>query len=60
MTTTLITTTYTYDKTLYISFFSYIQLATSESNVRSQDFFSVLAYISQNPIGVPIVWDFVR
>lgn len=53
-------TTYTYDIILYISFFSYIQLAMSESNVRSQDFFTVLAYVSQNPVGMSIVWDFVR
>jgi len=38
----------------------YIQFAKDESNVRSQDFITVMAYISMNPIGVPIVWDFVR
>ncbi|GFG31124.1 hypothetical protein Cfor_00773 [Coptotermes formosanus] len=38
----------------------YIQFAKIESNVRSQDFISVLAYVSMNPVGVPIVWDFVR
>ncbi|GLG95614.1 Aminopeptidase N, partial [Gryllus bimaculatus] len=38
----------------------FIELAKDESNVRSQDFFSVLSSISSNPIGSSIVWDFVR
>ena len=28
--------------------------------VRSQDFFTVVQYISQNPIGSKLVWDWVR
>ena len=28
--------------------------------MRSQDYFTVLEYISANPVGLPIVWDFVR
>jgi hypothetical protein len=49
-----------YHNVYLLYFFRYIQLAKLESNVRSQDFFSVLAFISQNPIGVSIVWDFTR
>ncbi|PSN55624.1 hypothetical protein C0J52_04058 [Blattella germanica] len=38
----------------------YLELSKNESNVRSQDFFTLLSYISSNPVGTPIVWDFVR
>ncbi|CAH0559336.1 unnamed protein product [Brassicogethes aeneus] len=31
-----------------------------ESFVRSQDYFSLLAYISANPLGESLVWDYVR
>ncbi|CAG0886917.1 unnamed protein product [Cyprideis torosa] len=37
-----------------------IQLAKNESIVRGQDFLSLLGYISGNPVGLPIVWDFLR
>ncbi|XP_075149954.1 glutamyl aminopeptidase-like [Haematobia irritans] len=38
----------------------YINLAWDENNVRGQDYFTCLQYISQNPIGQPLVWDYVR
>jgi len=38
----------------------YLEYAKNESYVRSQDYFSVLQYISLNPAGLPIVWDFIR
>lgn len=38
----------------------YLDNAMNESYIRSQDFFSVLNYISENDIGTPIVWDFIR
>ncbi|KAH8409850.1 hypothetical protein KR222_009892 [Zaprionus bogoriensis] len=38
----------------------YITLATDESNVRRQDYFTLLGYISCNPIGQSLVWDHVR
>ncbi|XP_046631093.1 glutamyl aminopeptidase-like [Daphnia pulicaria] len=37
----------------------YLDLAKTDK-VRSQDYFTVLEYISSNPVGLPIVWDFVR
>nr|XP_022919548.1 glutamyl aminopeptidase-like isoform X1 [Onthophagus taurus] len=38
-----------------------IELASKdETYVRSQDYFSCLAYISYNTIGTPIVWEYVR
>ncbi len=37
-----------------------LNLAKDESIIRSQDFFTLLTYMSWNRIGVPIVWDFVR
>ncbi|XP_057378962.1 glutamyl aminopeptidase-like [Daphnia carinata] len=37
----------------------YLDLAKTDK-VRSQDYFTVLEYISANPVGLPIVWDFVR
>nr|CAD7448211.1 unnamed protein product [Timema bartmani] len=39
---------------------NYIEYAKDESNVRSQDFFTVLHFIASNPVGNPIVWDFIR
>ena len=30
------------------------------SIVRSQDYFTLLIYMAWNPVGEPIVWDFVR
>ncbi|XP_005182090.2 glutamyl aminopeptidase [Musca domestica] len=38
----------------------YINLAWDENNVRGQDYFTCLQYISANPIGQPLVWDYVR
>ena len=38
----------------------FIRLAQNESIVRSQDFLTALRYVSKNPIGTPIVWEFVR
>nr|XP_015839725.1 PREDICTED: glutamyl aminopeptidase [Tribolium castaneum] len=37
-----------------------IDLAKDETYVRSQDYFTLLQYISSNPVGTPIVWDYVR
>ncbi|KAK4883200.1 hypothetical protein RN001_006519 [Aquatica leii] len=40
-----------------------IQLATIEGQdqiIRGQDYFTMLQYVSSNPIGSPIVWDYVR
>ena len=39
--------------------YQYLEYAKTDS-VRSQDYFTVLQYIAQNPIGLPIVWDFIR
>ncbi|XP_071953572.1 glutamyl aminopeptidase-like [Antedon mediterranea] len=38
----------------------YLDYAMDESKVRSQDFFTVVNYIADNPVGNPIVWDWVR
>ncbi|XP_053945390.1 glutamyl aminopeptidase-like isoform X2 [Anastrepha ludens] len=38
----------------------YINLAWNESYVRGQDYFTCLSYISTNPIGQSLVWDYVR
>ncbi|KAG5887715.1 hypothetical protein JTB14_020018 [Gonioctena quinquepunctata] len=38
----------------------FIELAKDESLVRSQDFFTVLHYISANPEGTELVWTWVR
>ena len=38
----------------------FMDLAKVEENVRSQDYFSILSYISLNPIGQPLVWKFVQ
>lgn len=38
----------------------YVLLAWDETNVRGQDYFSCLTNIASNPIGEPIVWDYVR
>ena len=37
-----------------------IELARDIGNVREQDYFTLLANISNNRIGEPIVWDFYR
>jgi len=38
----------------------FLSLAKNESLVRSQDYITCLIYISFNPVGTPIVWNFVR
>ncbi|KAF4530281.1 hypothetical protein B566_EDAN018412 [Ephemera danica] len=38
----------------------YIELAWNEMYVKGQDYFKVLEYISDNPVGTLIVWDYVR
>ncbi|KAL6426361.1 hypothetical protein ACFW04_009103 [Cataglyphis niger] len=38
----------------------YINLATNEQNVRTQDFLRCLIMISENPDGTSLVWDWVR
>ncbi|XP_066993050.2 glutamyl aminopeptidase isoform X2 [Anabrus simplex] len=38
----------------------FIQYSKNEAFIRSQDFFTVIQLISNNPVGDPIVWDFVR
>lgn len=35
-------------------------MATDVNNVRSQDYFTCLQYISANTVGEPIVWDYYR
>ncbi|XP_019765987.2 glutamyl aminopeptidase isoform X2 [Dendroctonus ponderosae] len=37
-----------------------LDLSKNETIVRSQDYFTVLGYISANPTGTDLVWDFVR
>uniref|UniRef100_A0A0P4WBK7 Aminopeptidase n=1 Tax=Scylla olivacea TaxID=85551 RepID=A0A0P4WBK7_SCYOL len=39
---------------------SYIELSMKEENVRSQNFLTILEYISTNPVGNSLVWDWVR
>ncbi|XP_039964988.1 uncharacterized protein LOC120777590 [Bactrocera tryoni] len=39
---------------------NYINLAWDENNVRGQDYFTCIQYIAANPVGEPIVWDYVR
>jgi len=38
----------------------FLNLAKNESNVRSQDYFAVLSYVSSNPVGNTIVWNFLQ
>ncbi|XP_032666261.1 glutamyl aminopeptidase isoform X1 [Odontomachus brunneus] len=38
----------------------FITTATDENYVRAQDFFRCLTTISKNPVGTPLVWDWVR
>ena len=38
----------------------FIDLAKDERNIRSQDYFSALSYISNNPAGNLLVWNFVQ
>ncbi|XP_061399840.1 glutamyl aminopeptidase-like [Musca vetustissima] len=38
----------------------FINMSWDENNVRGQDYFTCMQYISENPIGQPLVWDYVR
>ena len=38
----------------------FLILAKNESNIRSQDYFTTLSYISYNPIGNYLVWNFIQ
>jgi len=38
----------------------FLRLAKNETIVRGQDYMLCLRYIAQNPIGLPIVWEFIR
>ena len=40
--------------------FRYIDYAKNETNVRSQDYFTVLTYIARNPVGRPLVWNWLQ
>lgn len=46
--------------TLCFFFIRYIDLASNEKNVRTQDFLRCLIMISENPDGTSLVWDWVR
>ena len=37
-----------------------LELAKNDTIIRSQDYFTLLTYMSWNRVGEPIVWDFVR
>lgn len=49
-----------YDKIYDMLYCRYIEYAKNESYVRGQDYFTVLQYIAGNPIGRPLVWDWVK
>jgi hypothetical protein len=38
----------------------YLQYSVDETKVRIQDTVSVIAYVSRNPLGRRLAWDFVR
>lgn len=38
----------------------FLEMAKNESNVRSQDYFSVLQLINLNPVGAPLSWEYLR
>lgn len=40
--------------------YRFLELATNESIVRSQDYFTCLQYIAANPVGEPVVWEYYR
>lgn len=44
----------------YYEICRYLNIAMDESIIRSQDYFTVLAYIANNPKGEQLVWDFYR
>ena len=37
-----------------------LEIAKDESVIRSQDYFTLLSYMSWNKVGEPLVWDFLR
>jgi glutamyl aminopeptidase len=41
-------------------FLRYLERAKDPSYVRRQDFFTVVSYISRNPAGTNLAWDFYR
>ena len=45
---------------LYFSYFRYLNLAITSTEIRKQDAVDVMVYVSQNPIGQALTWDFVR
>ena len=38
----------------------FINLATNETLIRSQDYFTALSYISRNPTGNALVWNYIQ
>lgn len=38
----------------------FLEMAKDEKNIRSQDYFSVIAMVGNNPTGLPLAWDFIR
>lgn len=38
----------------------YLEYCKDPNKIKSQDFFTVVTYISRNPVGNPITWDWVR
>ena len=44
----------------WFNFDRYIEYTEDESLIREQDYFNVLTYIADNPVGNPLVWDYVR
>ncbi|XP_022919418.2 glutamyl aminopeptidase-like [Onthophagus taurus] len=43
---------------LYLS--KLLELSKTEKYVRRQDYFTLITYIGSNPVGRPIVWDYIR
>lgn len=43
-----------------LNHFRYLALAWDVNNVRTQDYWTVLGYIADNPVGRPLVWDYYR
>ena len=38
----------------------FIKLASNQTLIRSQDYFTALSYISRNPIGNVLVWNYIQ
>ncbi|XP_064627887.1 glutamyl aminopeptidase-like [Lineus longissimus] len=38
----------------------FLDYASDPAKIRDQDFFSVISYMTNNPVGMEIVWDYVR